>query len=732
MLVSLVRVVLGLVLVAPLVVSAAPWPETLFPFVVGKAVWSRSLIEVAFGLWVVLILRDAAYRPPKYWLVGIFGVYLFLALMAGVFGVSLNRSLWSTFERMAGWVALAHWFVFVLMLISVFRTWAHWRWLLNFNVGVSLFLGLLGLSEYFDWGWVSYLQSTDGRVAITFGNPTYVGGYAAVNAFVAGALLAGSLVRRADAGEGAGRREPRGRRRARQRRTGGRASGGGAWGDAGVWGWRLFWAAALVLDLVMLSLSATRGAMAGLGMGLIAFSVAYAFWGHSRGWRLASAGVAAVLVGLAAGAVALVAAGQSVGEGREGVFWRVVDPARTRLSIEGRITANLVGIDGFLERPLLGWGPENFTAAYDRYAPAAASSSKSLYFDQAHNKMVEELTTKGVLGTLGYLAIWLYLLSVFVRKAALLEGDRRLFVGLIGAGLVCYFTQNLFLFDTPGTLPQLLVLMGFAVFVDSLPLPERDGAVAGRGGFLASLVSPLVPAGARVVARLRGGWLASGGRRGLAAARFVGLNGVAGMGLVAVLVTASVFFLNARVYSASNWALASLGSDSGWEEIFDSFENSVAAFPPLGNESRVMLFESIGNQWDTLADGGGGDGGGDGGDVLRFVERQGAMGIAAEPENHRLYAGMASVNQQASVGEPERLARARELVDRALELAPNRSEMQWLLAVQLLLEGDPEGGLAVVDRYLAEAPRAAGRFAGLRGDLERAIEAREEGAGGER
>ena len=72
-------------------------------------------------------------------------------------------------------------------------------------------------------------------------------------------------------------------------------------------------------------------------------------------------------------------------------------------------------------------------------------------FDQAHNKVVEELTTSGALA---YLSIWLYLLSVFIRKGRFLAPAQRRFAGLMGAGLVCYFMQNLFLFDTPGTMPQ--------------------------------------------------------------------------------------------------------------------------------------------------------------------------------------------------------------------------------------------------------------------------------------
>ena len=115
-----------------------PLPHAVFPYVVGKALWSRTLIEIAFGLWVILLLRDSSYRLPRSWTLAALGVYIIIALLATVFSVSPTRSLWSTYERMQGWVDLAHWATFVVVLVSTHRTWAHWRTLLNFNLGVGV------------------------------------------------------------------------------------------------------------------------------------------------------------------------------------------------------------------------------------------------------------------------------------------------------------------------------------------------------------------------------------------------------------------------------------------------------------------------------------------------------------------------------------------------------------------------------------------------------------------
>ena len=146
------RLVLALILVTPLIVTDEPLPVTYFPFIVGKALYARTLIEIGFGVWLVLVMRNSSYGIPRTWLLPIFGIYVAVTLASAFAGVSFDRSMWSTYERMQGWVDLLHWFVFVVVLVSTHRTWDHWRTLLNFNLGVSILLGLMGLAQYVDQG----------------------------------------------------------------------------------------------------------------------------------------------------------------------------------------------------------------------------------------------------------------------------------------------------------------------------------------------------------------------------------------------------------------------------------------------------------------------------------------------------------------------------------------------------------------------------------------------------
>lgn len=684
-----IRIILALVMVAPLIVMADPLPNTLFPFVVGKALWTRSLIEVALGLWIILLLRDPSRRLPRSWTVSVLGIYVSIALLSTLFSVSPTRSLWSTYERMQGWVDLVHWFVFVVVLVSTYTTWAHWRALLNFNIGVGIVIGLLGIVQFLDIYALPYLEYR-GRLDVTLGNPTYLGGYALVGFFIAGGFLIESLLDRS-ASQATGHVTDRRRRRRSQR------SGSAMPAVPPVYLWRTYWIAAIILNFAMVYLSATRGAAVALVVGILVLGLAYSLRGNSRRLRVAAIGTSAAVVALSSMllvfAVTRAGTDDAMNKVPEGMVERMLKVGLSNKSTERRITSAQIGVRAFLERPLLGWGPENYTIGYDRHAPSETFAQGSVTFDQAHNKVIEELTTKGLLGLIGYLALWVSMLVVFLRRAWPLPPGRQAFALLIGAALVGYFTQNLFLFDTPGTLPQFYLLVGFVIFLDA-PIPRRAGSRSDRTGAHAATSSPRFPR-----PRLTTGEMATGS-----------------MVLVVVLgIVAAISLLNVRPLVASSQAIYAVDGRVPWERRFEALEDSVSTFAPLSNFVRIAVFDALGSNWGTLE-----------GDqvsaALEVVELQGPPGMRTEPEEWRLFYTMARVYQQAGEVNEEFVAEARGLVDRAVELAPSRVEVRRQLVAQHIVEDDPLGALRLIESYVEDVPETAHRFEALRDRAERALE----------
>ncbi len=687
-----VRVVLALVLAAPLIVTADPLPSTIFPYVVGKAVYTRLLIELAFALWLVLVLWHPAYRLPRSRLLLVLAIYVGVVLVASFAGVSLQRSLWSTYERMQGWVGLLHYAAFSVMLASVYRDFRSWYIVLNVNLLVGLLLGLLGLSQMAGLDLLAYLVDAP-RISITLGNATYVGAYMLVNALIAAAFLAHSLASPNDGPAGTSRRVERRRRRGRGQHA---ESQSPSWASFDTL-MRAFWIAVILLDLLMLYQSGTRGAIVGLAAGLGTFVVGYILWGRLRTVRVASITLAA------AGAVLVVTfllvrnteAFESVAESSL-TLRRLASLGPEDRSVQSRWTSTQIGLQGFADRPVLGWGPENYTVAYDLHlAEEDAVDSSLLTFDQAHNRVIEEMVTTGALGLAAYLAIWLVMAWVLARRIRELQPDAQLFTLMVGAALTGYFVQNLLLFDTPGTVIQLQLLIGFVLYLETTPADAAFDPAQARG--------PAAGPGTGVLERL-------GGLEGPVKA------GTAVVGVTAMLALA--YFAVIGPLSGSREADAALDERRSGAERLESLLASVEAAPWLEVYPLRFTLTRLNSEWAALT-------GQDRQATFQVAMNEGEAALESEPREWRLHLALARIYQRASPDNSATMSLAREHTDRALEAAPGRVEVLELQATQLFHEGDVRAALDVIDAYmernedsLEENPRIRRRLVEVRRQIE--------------
>ena len=703
-----------LVLLLPLLVNSDPFPATYFPYVVGKALYGRVLIEIVVGLWLVLALSYPAYRPPRSWLVIVLLVYLGLALLAGVVGVSLQRSLWSTYERMQGVIDLAHWVAFVVAVASLFRTMRQWWTLLNFNLFVSLVMSLLGVAQHLDYDFLPILNASD-RLTITLGNPTYVGAYMLVNVLIAVGMFASSFDR-AESGR-AGRSAPavRGSRAARRRRR--RRARSTTAGDPSIWLWRAFWMAVTALNLWMLVLSATRGALVGLMAGVLVFAVTYSIWGRRRMLRQASLAVMGVVLipGVIFFFVRSTGPVQSLAESNLMVE-RLASIGLNDQSISSRLDALQASVKGFAARPILGWGPENYAVAYDQYVSAEAFSRTVESFDQAHNKLVEEMTTKGALGLVSYVALWAFVAWVIVRRIRDRDAPDQLLVISVGAALAGYFVQNLFLFDTPATVLQLMLLLSFAASLEFWYLRERSTVpeetadqpgAAGQRRWLPRWrlnAMPLRGAAAIVPRSIRS----------IATARMADVETRATYSFVMVIaiVLLLIFALNIRAYLASKEVINALDHQIPWEQRFAHFESTFDRFPPLANYPRLILLDLLTRNWSNLPEASRET-------ALALVDEVVRDATDAEPRGWRHYIAVAELYHLAAGRYPELLPIAKGYVETAAELAPERVEVYRSRVRQEIVENDLEGARGVISEYRELNAQAALRLEDLENEVAR-------------
>ena len=619
---------IALLLLTPLV--ATPW--TVFPFTVGKALYARVLVEVLFALWAVLALARPAYRAPRSGLLLLLGAGVAVALLAGAFGASWQRSLWSTYMRMQGVVDLAHWFALALVLAAMVRGARGWRLLFDAQLGVGLAVAAIAVARYHELPLPLYAGLPEAyypRIGGTLGNPTFLGGYLLVNA-----LLGLGLVL-----DGFRPAPPPPKPRRRGRRRGPPQPATAAPGAPRALG--ALRAAAAGLSLWALTTTGSLGALAGLVAGCACAAAAYAVLGRSRRARRAAAAAVAALgaLTLALGAVAVAALAAAPGAAPDysdrkaaqraaNPLWgRATSVDMVGLTLGRRLGNWEAGLAGFAERPLLGFGPDNYQVAFARHADGFGE--RPVGRDHAHNKSIEEAATKGLAGLAAYLALWGLSFAVAVRAVRRAEPGERALAVFVGAALVAHFVQQQTLFSTAATSLQHIVLLAWLAGRETAPgAPRRRALLAAAPAWLGR-PAPRVAAALAAVA-------------------------LAGAGLWA----------NRSVHDGAAALFDAEASGSG--RFMHHLERAVAAFEPLATFPRMLLFENVAPNWPVLSR----RYPAEAARLLAWSEREAPAALAAEPDNWRLHHSLTRLYAAVAVTRPDYAARAERHRRRSRELAP--------------------------------------------------------------
>lgn len=363
-----------------------------FPFITTKAFVWRFIVEIILAAWAILALSDAKYRPNKSGILYAIVAFLVIIGVADLFGVEPLKSFWSNFERMEGFVSLLHLGAYFLVISSVFdeHDWKRW-W------HVNLFASLL-MVFYCTLQLAGSLTINQGgaRVDGTFGNASYLAVYMLFNIFI-----------------------------------------------AFFYWWRSrsssrFWYLVLIaLELWILYSTATRGAILGLlgGATLVALlNVRSA----NKTMKKVSVSLILALVVVVGGFFALK---DSSFVKNSPVLSRFATISTEELKSGGRSFVWPMAIEGIKEKPILGWGQDNFNYVFnEHYSPKMYNLEP--WFDRAHNIFLDWGIAGGLLGLLAYLSLYVAALWLLIRSSFSYE-EKTIITGLLAA----YFFHNFFVFD---------------------------------------------------------------------------------------------------------------------------------------------------------------------------------------------------------------------------------------------------------------------------------------------
>lgn len=413
-LVWIIRLCAGGILALPLLVT---W-NTMFPFIFGKMTAFRILVDIAGAAWVVLLIQNPSYRPPWRHPVIIATTLFIGSLVLTMFtGVDPWRSFWSTQERMTGVLSFVHFWALVLMLPSTLKTWREWRLLFFVSLIVNAIVNMYGVMAPREVGQV---------VVSTLGNPIYVGVYALLHIFMGMFLVFFEKKRLIQA----------------------------------------VLAGSIALNLWMIVIAGSRSVLYSLLAALAVFVIffIFSFFSSSKRMRkslLAGFGILLVLGGIAVAWL----------KTEEGRAWGITNLPYTinrafygsSASNEDRFALWKIGLIGFRDRPLFGWGWENYRTIYEKHLVPRPFMDQ--WYDRSHNQIIDILALTGIVGTVSYGAMWCLILFALLKIFLKIDDQRvRFGAASLLAFFLSYFLQNLTIFDSPAPLILYFFILAFVVF----------------------------------------------------------------------------------------------------------------------------------------------------------------------------------------------------------------------------------------------------------------------------
>lgn len=379
--------------------------EAFFPFVSPKTIYFRILTEIILAAYLILAIHFPRYRP-KLNIVGIsILAFLFILILTSFLGINFERSFWSTYERMTGIFTFLHLLAFFIVLTNVFKEREDWEKILSVSILVGVFLCIYVLTK----------DQISTRGGGTIGNTSFMAAYLLFDVFFALAL---SFSKRPSF-------------------------------------LKTFARISLLFLIPTLLMSTARGAIFSFWAGIGLLIMGYLIFSKTKNLQKIGILIIVFLIGLS-----LISAIYQPSFVKNQIN-RLLKEMKPRFVVWEK------GWKGFLERPIFGWGPENFNVLFTKFFNPCVFLSVcggEIWFDRVHNIVFDTLVSTGAVGLFVYLLM--FAVSVFGLLKICKKKKEGISIPLIIAVLlVVYFFQNLLVFDMISSYLVFFLSLSFTSFL---------------------------------------------------------------------------------------------------------------------------------------------------------------------------------------------------------------------------------------------------------------------------
>jgi len=409
-----------------------------FPFIFSKVLVFRVVVEIMLLAYLLLVALNKEYRPKINILTITFFAYIAIVFVSSLLGNNFYLSFWSDMERGEGIILLLHLFSLFVMISSVLKKKSDWLLLFDVAVLGSIFVSFIALGQKLGWDFV--VNSGESRISATVGNPAFLASYLIFTSFFTLFLFferSNKIL-------------------------------------------KSYYTTIFLFEIYLIIQTATRGAFVGLVAALILAVILIVFFTNSNKKVKQSFSLLMILVFMF-GAFSFANKDAAWVQDNEALR-RVTSISLTDRTTETRLMTWDSSWQGVKEKPLLGWGYENFYVVFNKYfnPDIYEDAGSRIWFDRAHSVIFDRLVTGGFLGLFAYLFLIFYPASFLFRdlvsqreniikrtfkKIFRHEGSLPIHFSVIFISLmVAYFIQDIFVFDILVSYIPLIFALGFMGF----------------------------------------------------------------------------------------------------------------------------------------------------------------------------------------------------------------------------------------------------------------------------
>lgn len=380
----------------------------------------RSIIEIMVLPWLWLLLFKPRWREPWKKLRGLslaivffVAAFMFSVVLSTMFSADPSFSFFSDVQRMLGFLTLSHLFLLFAIIFTIFDNKSFMN-LFKFSVIIALAVSFSAIVEN-----NFRILATMSRIQGTMQHPSFFASYLIFNIFIS-LFLALKTNRNLE---------------------------------------KIIYFLCFGILITTLLLTGTRGGMIGLLGGMFVFFIIFLYKKVCAKQKLFRSRLFIVTVSFIAIVSTLTLFAYQNKDSNLVKSTPLKFVSKITLS-EGsrRFTLWRLSYDAFKEKPILGWGVDNFKMAYIKYYDPKLYEGEGLdgaHFDKAHNIIVDTAVSQGIVGLIAYLGIFaagIFALLKIIKKEISnkkqsLRSPPLALASLVGL-LFAYFIQNLFVFDT--------------------------------------------------------------------------------------------------------------------------------------------------------------------------------------------------------------------------------------------------------------------------------------------